>query len=216
MQAAVFAVSDAPIRMRRCIATGTVGERARMIRFVADPDATVVPDIAGRLPGRGVWVAAEASALRIACRRGLFAKFLKARLTVPPDLAEQVERLLRRRCIDLVGLANRAGEAVFGFEKCQGWLLAGRGALLLAAADGSPRERARLFGALPNLPVIDCLTAEELGQAAGRERVVHGVIGRCRLAGKLAQEAARLGGMLAAGGPGSGNLDVTILSTGQR
>ena len=216
MQACLVAVSEAPKRMRRCIATGKVGDRATMIRFVAAPDAAVVPDVAGRLPGRGVWVAAEAEALRVACRRRLFAKSLKSQITVPPDLIEQLERLLSRRCVELISLANRAGEAVFGFEKCQGWVLAGRGALLLAAAGGSPRERTRLLGAVRDLPVVDCLTAAELGQAAGRDHVVHGLIGRGRLAGKLAAEAARLGGVRAAGDAAGGHSDITTLSTGQR
>jgi len=37
---------------RRCIATGESGPTARLVRFVLGPDGTVVPDLAGKLPGR--------------------------------------------------------------------------------------------------------------------------------------------------------------------
>ncbi len=35
------------------------GSPADLIRFVVDPDGAVVPDVAGRLPGRGMWVSAS-------------------------------------------------------------------------------------------------------------------------------------------------------------
>ena len=41
---------------RRCIATGEVRDRARLLRFVVGPDGTIVPDIDERLPGRGLWL----------------------------------------------------------------------------------------------------------------------------------------------------------------
>ena len=41
--------------MRKCIATGEVRPKDELIRFVIAPDGTVTPDIAGKLPGRGLW-----------------------------------------------------------------------------------------------------------------------------------------------------------------
>ena len=40
---------------RRCVATGASGPTEDLIRFVADPDGVLTPDLAERLPGRGVW-----------------------------------------------------------------------------------------------------------------------------------------------------------------
>ena len=48
---------------RRCIVTGETQPKAGLIRFVADPDGQVVPDLAEKLPGRGFWVVAERAAL---------------------------------------------------------------------------------------------------------------------------------------------------------
>ena len=44
---------------RRCIATGEVQPKHGLIRFVVGPDGQIVPDLSEKLPGRGIWVAAE-------------------------------------------------------------------------------------------------------------------------------------------------------------
>jgi predicted RNA-binding protein YlxR (DUF448 family) len=166
-----------------------------MLRFVLSPDLRVVPDIDHRLPGRGVWVQAERAAMLRACARGAFARAFRREVHVPDGLSDQVERLLRRRMIDLIGLANRAGEAVFGFDKCRQWLAAGRCAVLVSARNGSLAERARLRGR-HRVPEVALLSAAELGQAIGRPEIVHAVIAPGRLAERLMVEARRLGGII--------------------
>lgn len=44
--------------LRRCVVTRAVLPKDRMIRFVVGPDRLVVPDLAARLPGRGMWLSA--------------------------------------------------------------------------------------------------------------------------------------------------------------
>ena len=75
---------------RKCIATGEVRDMAGLIRFVVGPDAQIVPDVAGKLPGRGIWVSAERAALDKAVAKGLFARGAKQAVTVPDDLVDQV------------------------------------------------------------------------------------------------------------------------------
>ena len=43
---------------RRCLVTREVKGQDQMIRFVLDPGGHVVPDVDGRLPGRGMWLSA--------------------------------------------------------------------------------------------------------------------------------------------------------------
>ncbi|MFZ3034661.1 MAG: DUF448 domain-containing protein, partial [Parvibaculum sp.] len=66
--------SGASREERRCIVSGEVGPREALIRFVIGPDDLVVPDLAERLPGRGLWVTASREAVETAVRKGLFAK----------------------------------------------------------------------------------------------------------------------------------------------
>ncbi|MCS6891263.1 MAG: RNA-binding protein [Rhodovarius sp.] len=180
--------------LRRCIVTREVAPRSALLRFVVSPEGVVIPDVAARLPGRGMWLTPQRALLEEAMRKGAFQRAAGRRVTVPPDLIEQTEALLRRRLADLIGLARRAGQAVAGFEKVREWLGAGRAALLVEARDGSPAERARLAGSAAP-PMILALDGETLGRLFGRERVVHVALAPGRLAEAIRTEAARLEGL---------------------
>ena len=183
---------------RRCILSGEVGPRAALIRFVLAPTGEIVPDVAGRLPGRGVWLCARRRTLEDAARRNPFARALKRPVKVAADLPALTERLLLRRCLDLVSLARRAGQATAGYEAVVEALrrTTRGGGLLLAAHDAGADGRAkaaRLENA--DLRKADALAAAELGQVFGRERVVVAHIAPGRLADRLATESARLAGV---------------------
>jgi predicted RNA-binding protein YlxR (DUF448 family) len=165
-----------------------------MIRFVLGPDRQLVPDLDGRLPGRGMWLSAKADVLERAATRGAFAKVARGAVNLPPDLRARIEDGLRRRVRDRIGLARRAGQAVCGWQAVREWMQAGRVGLLVEAADGSPAERARLLGGR-SLPVVSPLAAAELGGIFGRDHAVHAAVAPGKLAEAIAAEAARLQGL---------------------
>jgi predicted RNA-binding protein YlxR (DUF448 family) len=190
---------DAPEKgpLRRCIVTRESGPKEGMIRFVLDPDGRVVPDLEGRLPGRGMWLSANADVLERATKRGAFARAARCTAHVPPDLRARIEDGLRRRIRDFVGFARRGGQAVCGRETVLEWLRAGRAGLLVEAADGSLAERARLVGGR-EIPVVSPLPAATLGAVFGRDHAVHVAVAPGRLADAIVAEAGRLVGF---GGP---------------
>ena len=181
--------------LRRCIVTGVVGPKEGMIRFVVGPGQTVVPDLEERLPGRGIWLSARRDVVHTAVTKAFFAKAARQKLDVPADLADRLETLLRRRCLDILGLARRAGQVVSGYDKVRTELKAGRGAVLLAASDGAEDGVSKIAALAPTLPVVRELSASELGAAFGRDHTVHGVLLRGRLATLLLTESARLAGI---------------------
>jgi len=180
---------------RRCIVTRATGPKEGLIRFVLGPDDEVVPDLAGRLPGRGMWVSADAGVLGQAAGKGFFARAAKRALRVPPDLGVRVEALLAERVIDFVALARKAGQAVAGFEKTKDALASGEAVLLLQAADGSLRERSRLRPPEGQNSLVSCLFAHELGLAFGRDRVIHAAVLAGGLGDRVRDEALRLSGI---------------------
>jgi uncharacterized protein len=179
--------------LRRCIVTRESKPKEGMVRFVLDPEGRVVPDLEGRLPGRGMWLSADADVLERASKRGAFAKATRRTVHVPHDLRARIEDGLTRRVRDFIGLARRSGQAVCGREAVLEWLRAGRAGLLVQAADGSPAERARLAGGR-GLPVVSPLPAAALGAVFGRDHAVHAAIATGRLADAIAAEAGRLAG----------------------
>jgi len=191
---------------RRCIATGEVQPKQGLIRFVVGPDGQIVPDLSEKLPGRGIWVSAERTALELAVKKNLFARAAKQPVIVPPDLVDLVEAGLARRLTDLIALSRKAGEAVAGFEKVKDWLATKQVKVLLQATDGSERGKSKLWTPT-GARYFSVLTARELGLAFGRQSVIHGALAAGGLSPRVVEGAAKLQGLRKADGGGSAGKD---------
>jgi predicted RNA-binding protein YlxR (DUF448 family) len=182
--------------MRRCIASGVLLDKRELLRFVVDPQGHVVLDLGGNLPGRGLWLSPRRDMIEKACRRNLFARAARAAVSVPGDLAEQVAWALRRRCLDLIGLARRAGLVTAGYQKVRSQLAAGCAAVLVQARDAAPGGRAKLAAlakaAVPAKAVVEVFGAEELGRVLGRDMAVHVALTPGALTDRFIAETARL------------------------
>jgi uncharacterized protein len=189
-------------RERTCIASGEVFPEERLVRFAAGPDGVVTPDVAAKLPGRGVWVSADRAAVEKAVKRNAFARGLKAGVRPPPDLADAVEALLARRCLDLLGLAQKAGAIAVGTVQAEDAIRRAPPSWLIEAADGAADGREKLvrlvFGLWGEEPrVTGCFSARELGVALGRDPVVHAVLLQASMAQRWTVEIGRLSGFRA-------------------
>lgn len=182
---------------RRCLVTGAVRPKAELIRFVLDPTGAVVPDIAGKLPGRGLWLTAQRDILSAAASKRVFSRAAKASAVVPAGLEDRVETLLAQRCVEILGLARRAGQSMAGFVRVKAAITAGKAAVLVEATDAAADGQEKLAGLAPGLPRVSCLSARELGAAFGREHAVHVTLGKGRLAALFIEEARRLSGFRA-------------------
>lgn len=179
---------------RKCLATGEVQPKNGLIRFVVGPDGQVVPDILGKLPGRGMYVAADHVAIEKAVTKKLFSRGAKQQVTIPEGVIDEVERQLARRVVDLVSMQRKAGRAVAGYEKVKSWLQTEEAEVLIQAVDGSGRGKSKL--STPHYGTyIGCLTADELGLAFGRQTVIHGALASGGLTQRVVEEAKRLNGV---------------------
>ncbi len=170
----------------------------RLIRFVAGPGGLVVPDLGRKLPGRGMWVEATRAAVDQAARKGAFPRAAKAPVKAPPDLADQVQALLITRLLQSLGLARRAGELTWGFEKVSTAIAGGHVAWMIEAADGGADGRLKLRGTArrQTLPprLIGVFSSAELGLALGLENVIHLAFLAGRGAKRWTQDVDRLSG----------------------
>ncbi len=188
-------VKDRDVSERKCIATGAVQAKSGMIRFAVSPDGMVVPDLLGKLPGRGIWVTADRSALERAIDKRLFARSAKQAVEIPEGLLTLVEDGLARRVVDGISLARKAGLAVAGFEKVKSWLFSGEARVLIQASDGSQRGKTKLRPPEETGGFIGCLSGSELGLAFGREHVIHGALAGGGLTKRVVEDAAKLSGV---------------------
>jgi uncharacterized protein len=166
--------------LRTCIVTRTEHAPEDLIRFVVGPDGAIVPDLARRLPGRGVWVALDKTAVVTAVKTKAFSRSMKRQVTASPDLPDLIDHLLVKRSIEALSFANKAGLAVSGFAKVEAELVRAPLALLHAsdaAEDGCNKlnRKWQAINAEHNRPalIFSALTIEQLSLAIGRENVVH-------------------------------------------
>lgn len=196
---------------RRCIATGETHPKRGLIRFVVSPEGAVVPDLLGKLPGRGIWVTAERAPLETAVRKNLFSRAARAQVTVPKDLVADIDTGLVRRCVEFLSMARKAGQAIAGFEKVKDWLVKEEAAILLQASDGSERGKSKLRPPGGKGSFFDVLTASEIGLAFGREHVIHAALAGGGLADRFREDAIRLSGVREdGGGAATGKVKKTI------
>lgn len=196
----------APGPTRRCLVTGEERAKPELVRFVVGPDHQVVPDVDGRLPGRGLWTLAKRDIVATAATKRLFSRAAKGPAAADPALADRVEALLAQRCLATLGLARRAGQAVGGFEKVRGWVERGTCGALLIAAEAGADGRRRLSRGDDN-PTVDVLTAAELAGVFGREDLTYAAVARGELARRLVVDAARLRGFRQGPEPACGDDD---------
>lgn len=168
-----------------------------LLRFVVGPEGEIVPDVAGRLPGRGLWLTPRRDIVERAVAKRLFTRAARRPVSAPPGLADRAEALLAERCRDALGLARRAGLAVAGFDRVGEAVRTGKAAVLLFALDGATGSRRKMAGLGRDLPSATVLTGAEMGIAFARDRVVHASVGPGPLGARLIVDARRLAGFRA-------------------
>lgn len=169
---------------RLCIVTREARPAGELIRFVAGPDGSIVPDVKRRLPGRGVWVTAARNRVAEAVKRGAFQRSLRSDVRVPGDLAATVEALLERSALDALSVARKAGLVVTGFAKVEAAAAQGTAVAILHAAEASTDGRRKIAGAArrgdPGSPAeitqIRAFGSAQLDLALGRPNVIHAAL----------------------------------------
>jgi len=186
-------------RERRCIVTGEVRDDAHLIRFAVSPDGEIVPDVAAKLPGRGIWVSAERAKLDQAVAKNLFSKAARANVKAASDLSHRVEMQLAQRVLNDLGMAKRSGVLLLGFDTVSRALQeANPPPILIEASDGSSDGKRKLYavaharGLKP--AIVGCLSSAEMSLALGKENVIHAALKAGALAERLIFDAGRLSG----------------------
>lgn len=157
---------------RRCIVTGSTHDKADLIRFVVGPDDVVVPDIACKLPGRGMWVKCDHAAVERACAKKLFSASAKKQVTPREDLVMLTQSLLSDRALSALALARKAGNAIHGFEKVSSVLREHKAIALLHASDAGDDGKAKLKTD-DSVVTSSQFERDDLSRIMGCENAVH-------------------------------------------
>lgn len=133
---------------RTCLVSRTAQPPEGLLRFVRSPEGVVVPDVKGKLPGRGVWVTARREIVAEAVRRKLFARGFKADSAADEGLPDLVERLLLESALSSLSMARKAGRVVTGFGKVTAALARGPVVAVIHAAEAADDGRRKVTQAV--------------------------------------------------------------------
>jgi hypothetical protein len=168
-------------RHRLCAVTRIRRPPDELIRFVRAPDQTVVPDLKGRLDGRGVWVTCSRHALASAVKKNTFSAGFRSPVKTDLDLPDRVDELLTRAALQALGLAKKAGQVLSGYQKVdiglETQLIIGLFHGSEASGDGVEKLN-RKYSAVSGggQSVFECFTVEQLSLALGLGNVVHAAL----------------------------------------
>ncbi len=184
---------------RTCVVTRAQRSPDEMIRFVLDPAGQVVPDLKRKLPGRGVWVTAQASYVTDAVKKGAFARGFKRPVSIYPELSGLIDQSLEKDLLQSLSLANKAGIVAAGAFQVEKALSDSEIAVVIHANDGGTdgarklRQQVRRNMLKPEkLYWLEILDSGQIGLALGRTSVVHAALRRGAAAEALMMRARRL------------------------
>jgi predicted RNA-binding protein YlxR (DUF448 family) len=178
---------ELPMNDRMCIVTRESGPADMLIRFVAGPDGTVVPDLKRQLPGRGCSVKASRALVDQAVRKQLFARALKTDVKALPELGAQVDRLLVAQLTGMMNMARKAGQFISGTMKVDDAVRSGRAIAVFhatdAAGDGIRKiKQARTAvkfmmdeGEGEEIPAFRLMSFDEMQELMGDNAFIHAV-----------------------------------------
>jgi uncharacterized protein len=176
--------SVAPGTERHCALTRELKPVSQMIRFVLGPAGEVVPDIKRKLPGRGIWITGDRSALEEAVKRNVFARGFKRDVRIAAGFAAATERLLERSALDALAMAGKAGRVLTGFAKVETAIAQDDVAALIHASDAADDGTRKLDAALRRKTaekpgetgIVDLFSGGQLDLALNRPNVVHAAL----------------------------------------
>lgn len=183
---------------RTCVGCRIHAERDELFRFTLVPgfEPPLVPDLAGRLGGRGAWVHPRKACLAKACRGG-FARAFKQSLQIQAnDLAEIAKGQLIRRIQGLLLAALRRRQVSVGTDAVLEALATCPVSLLLVAKDAAGRREDVVARASERrVQVTELFDKASLGRLTQRDELGFVAVLEPQIAREIADSARWLAGL---------------------
>ncbi len=131
------------------------------------PEGQLVPDLKGRLPGRGAYLCSLRPCVEQAVRRGVLTRALKAGIasSETEGLADKIAELMAQRALSLLGVLRKGMRVIVGRDSIRTELKRGKIHLLVTACD----VEGNLFGrGAETLVARSPFSRERLGHAVGK------------------------------------------------
>ncbi len=100
---------------RTCLGCRQVIDQSALVRYVLSPAGEILIDYGRKLPGRGAYTHFDRRCLQAAVKKRQFERVFRRSCRVDGEaLRVTLERQVRERILNLLGMARKAGQAVSG------------------------------------------------------------------------------------------------------
>ena len=82
------------IPLRTCVVTKEQLPKGELLRIVRTPEGKVLPDISGKLNGRGAYIKKDVSVLEKAIKSGILSKRLECE--IDSDVYEEIRKVIEK------------------------------------------------------------------------------------------------------------------------
>ncbi|SNB45659.1 DUF448 domain-containing protein [Geobacter sp. DSM 9736] len=158
---------------RSCLGCRVVRDKKDLLRFVLSPDRELVPDLQGKLPGRGAYTCRDTKCLGTAVERRQFNRAFKGEVVcgTPGEVIGRIRALLEKRIASYLALAKKAGQVTSGGDMVTDTLRKQRAGVVVLACDISPDIGEKLANAArrSGAECYRLLDKEHLGDLLGKE-----------------------------------------------
>jgi predicted RNA-binding protein YlxR (DUF448 family) len=183
---------------RTCIACRKKGEKGELLRMAASPAGVIIIDYTEKVPGRGAYICPEKECIEKLLKTGAGGALSRAlKQHVEPPLREAFYKELtdkvRKKASALLGMARKAGLAVYGFDAALGEAYKTPGGVMVISEDLAENSRKRLFERMngDNSLVFNFSDKEALGAIIGSSPVGIIYVKPSDLSRSLARELSR-------------------------
>ncbi len=151
---------------RSCCVCRVKSDKHKLIRIVRSPDGLAVIDVAGKLPGRGVYICPDDECITLAEKSGALNRALS--VSVQSELWPSLREYARGMAIDagmkirsILGLARKSGVLLVGADNIE---RSRHGVIVLYASDCS--DRVKEFALMREHVALD-MNIDELSRVIG-------------------------------------------------
>lgn len=159
--------------LRTCLGCREEKAKDELLRYVLDPEGSVVPDLLAKLPGRGSYTCFSRACIEKAAVRKQFARSFRGEVkgSTASELVAQIISRLEERIASYLALANKAGKIVSGSDMVMEAMRKGKKiGLAIIAGDVSADIGEKIAGvaAREGIPCFRILDKDRIGGLLGK------------------------------------------------
>ncbi len=141
------------------------------IKFSLSPDKKLVPDLYNNLPGKSIWAPANKALLKYIQERDDVKAHLGVSHIFCNNLVLLVEKILRKKILNSISLAQKAGCLAIGLDSIKTQLLEKKHSLILVAKDAKSLKNYSFFSSNTISCFENLLHQKDLEDSTGKNNV---------------------------------------------